>query len=194
METSLYQAALYYNKLDISCRVAIFPCHTKMVLYLFLDEPVDKFLLDTYIGCRQCLLCFGCNKELCDSSCDITVHLDNATSLLEHVLSEEHVNIPELKWQENDYKSHLRHLADVTKDYLKMKYLPQNKPKYKFLMRHKDLIKDYQMVFEMELALNHLRIEFEQLRIQTDEDTAVRSELTLFSKMEETSDLSSWCC
>ena len=114
-------------------------------------------------------------------------------SVLRHVLSKQGISIPDRSSEKMDYDecklSHLTHLTDT--------YLQQtcrSKEECEFLRRHSQLIKDFEVVSEIDFALRHLRDEFEELRRHPNEVSRRVNKLMLFSELEETTDLSSCCC
>ncbi len=154
----------------------------------FIGDPVDKCLQEAYTGCYQCLLCLHQDKKLSETSQRLRNHLSNALSVLLNVLSKQSVSIPDLRSEHEDYdKCKLVHLSELTDTYLR------SKPEYEFLRIHAELIKDFKIVSEIDLAMSHLRDVFEELRRNPDEETHRSNEFMLFSEMEHTTDFS-WCC
>lgn len=152
------------------------------------DNPVEKFLREAYIGCFHCLLCLQIDDELSNTSERLLHFLYDALNVIGRVLSEQGFVLPNLNSEERDYeKDKLVHLNEQTDLYL------QSRPDYEQLREHVQLIKDFEIVSEIERALNHLRDEFEELRRQPHKESRV-SQLMLFSQMEENDDLSWWCC
>lgn len=114
-------------------------------------------------------------------------YLRDALNVIRFVLSKQGVTPPDLRAEKRDYeKFKLEQLSKLTNDYLKIKG-------YDSLRIHKELIRDFQIVSEVNAALRHLRNEFGEL-ISRSNDFVRRTEgFTLFSQMEETVDLSSSC-
>ncbi|CAB4023548.1 Hypothetical predicted protein [Paramuricea clavata] len=159
-------------------------------------DPVGKFLRQAYIGCFQCSLCLQSDRELKTTSELLGHHLSNAMSVLRYVLSKQGISIPDSSSEKMDYdECKLNHLTHLTDSYLQQTCKSKlEKCDYEFLRRHLQLIKDFEVVSEIDFALRHLRDEFEELRRHPNEVSRRLNNFMLFSELEETTDLSTCCC
>jgi hypothetical protein len=85
----------------------------------------------------------------------------------------------------------LEHLSELTKRYLEDK--KDKKDKTELLRRNVQLITNFEVVSEMDFALNHLQVEFEELKRNPHEVSPHLNDFMLFSEMEKTTDFS-WSC
>ena len=153
---------------------------------------MERFLQESYIGCYQCLLCLHCNKELAKFTKRLGNHLSNVLSVFAHVLSEYGASTPDLSSEKQHYdKCKLEHLSELTKRYLEDK--KDKKDKTELLRRNVQLITNFEIVSEMDFALNHLQVEFEELKRNPHEVSPHLNDFMLFSEMEKTTDFS-WSC
>ena len=149
-------------------------------------DTVEKFLQEAYVGCFQCLMCLHFDKELSKASQKLGSHLSNVLSVLGHVLTEQGSSVPDLPSEQQKYdESELQHLTERTNEYLR--------GKSELLRRNAELIKDFEVISEMDSALTHLRVEFEELKRNPHEVSPPVSAFTLFNEMEKTTDFSSSC-
>ena len=144
---------------------------------------MEKFLQDSYIGCIQCLLCIHSDKELMKAGQKLGSHLSNALSVIRHVLSEQGWSIPDFTSEQQKYDEYeLRHLTARTNEYLQGKST--------LMRRNAKLIKDFEVISEIDFALTHLRDEFEELKRNAHIVSPPANAFTLFSEMEKSSDFS----